>query len=174
VRPSQLEREDAPIVNGTSVYAGFWRRLAAVLIDGLLVGAIIAPLVMAFGEGETYAEAVRSTSGSSIQTVITWLYYALMESSAKQATVGKLVLGILVTDLEGRRIGFGRATGRHFAKILSALILGIGFLMVAFTERKQGLHDMVAGTLVIRGKAPSTQSSRSDPGALPPPPPMNT
>ena len=156
------------------MYAGFWRRVAAVFIDGLLVGAVIAPLVMAVGEGETYAEAARSASGSTIEALVTWLYYALIESSSKQATLGKMVLGIIVTNLEGRRIGLGRATGRHFAKILSALILGIGFLMVAFTERKQGLHDMIAGTLVIRGKATSPQSTRSDPGALPPPPPMNT
>lgn len=74
-----------------------------------------------------------------------------MESSAKQATLGKMALGIVVTDLEGARIGFGRATGRYFAKILSGLILGIGFLMAAFTERKQGLHDIIAGTLVVKG-----------------------
>jgi uncharacterized RDD family membrane protein YckC len=92
-----------------------------------------------------------------------------MESSAKQATVGKMALGIIVTDLEGRRLGFGRATGRYFAKILSALILGIGFLMAAFTERKQGLHDMVASTLVVKGDAPS--QARSDTASVPPLPP---
>jgi uncharacterized RDD family membrane protein YckC len=81
-----------------------------------------------------------------------------------------MALGIIVTDLEGRRIGFGRATGRYFAKILSALILGIGFLMVAFTQRKQGLHDMIAGTLVVRGTAPS--QAPSVPAPPPPPPPM--
>jgi uncharacterized RDD family membrane protein YckC len=95
-----------------------------------------------------------------------------MESSAKQATVGKMALGIIVTDLDGRRIGFGRATGRYFAKILSALTLGIGFLMAGFTERKQALHDMVASCLVIRGAAPSqarVTSTTAPP--LPPPPP---
>ena len=158
------------MVNGTSMYAGFWRRVAAVILDGLIVGVAVVPLTLAFGGGDTYAESARSASGSGIEAVVTWLYYALMESSAKQATVGKMALGIIVTDLEGRRIGFGRATGRHFAKILSALILGIGFLMVAFTQRKQGLHDMIAGTLVIKGTAPSTATAST---ALPPPPPMS-
>lgn len=85
-----------------------------------------------------------------IVTVAQWLYHALMESSAKQATLGRMALGIRVTDLNGNRIGFGRATGRYFAKILSALILGIGFLMAAFTAKKQALHDIPAGTLVVR------------------------
>ena len=67
-----------------------------------------------------------------------------------QGTLGKKALGMIVTDLDGGRIGFGRATGRYFAKILSALILGIGFIMVAFTQRKQGLHDLIASTLVYK------------------------
>ena len=66
-----------------------------------------------------------------------------------QGTAGKLALGIKVTDMSGARVSFGRATGRHFAKIISGFILGIGFLMVAFTKRKQGLHDLVAGCLVL-------------------------
>ena len=95
-----------------------------------------------------------------------------MESSAKQATVGKMALGIIVTDLDGRRIGFGRATGRYFAKILSALTLGIGFLMAGFTERKQALHDMVASCLVVKGVAPSpAQVASPNAPPLPPPPP---
>jgi uncharacterized RDD family membrane protein YckC len=78
-----------------------------------------------------------------------WLYEAMMHSSSWQATLGKRALGMIVTDLDGRRLSFGRATGRHFAKWLSAMILGIGFIMVAFAPKKQGLHDMVAGTVVI-------------------------
>ena len=72
-----------------------------------------------------------------------------MESSPTQGTLGKMALGIKVTDLEGDKIDFGRATRRHFAKIISALILYIGFIMVAFTQEKQGLHDMMAGCLVV-------------------------
>jgi uncharacterized RDD family membrane protein YckC len=157
-------------VTGTTVYAGFWRRVAAFIIDALLLSVVTVPLTLAMGGGDTYADAARSSAGSTISTVVSWLYYALMESSAKQATLGKMALGVVVTDLDGRRIGFGRATGRYFAKILSALILGIGFLMVAFTQRKQGLHDMLAGTLVVKGQAPSTPPA--PPPAPPPPPPM--
>jgi uncharacterized RDD family membrane protein YckC len=78
------------------------------------------------------------------------LAFALQESSEYQCTLGKRVLKIYVTDLEGRRISFGQATGRHFGKIVSAIILGIGYIMAGFTEKKQGLHDMMAGTLVKR------------------------
>ena len=85
-----------------------------------------------------------------ISTIIQWLYFSLTESSSWQATLGKKALGLTVTDLEGRRIGFGRATGRYFAKYLSTLILFIGWLMAGFTEKKQALHDMMAGTLVLR------------------------
>ena len=79
-----------------------------------------------------------------------WLYEALLTSSSWQGTVGKRVLRLKVTDEAGNRIGFGRATGRFFAKLLSQFILWIGFIMVAFTERKRGLHDMMAGTLVMK------------------------
>jgi uncharacterized RDD family membrane protein YckC len=81
--------------------------------------------------------------------ILDWLYFALMESSSKQATLGKQALRIIVTDLEGKRISFGRATGRFFSKIFSIIIIYIGFIMVAFTGKKQGLHDMIVGTLVI-------------------------
>lgn len=80
---------------------------------------------------------------------IQWLYYALMESSDKQGTVGKIILNLKVVDLVGNKISFGRATGRFFGKILSGLILNIGYIMAAFTEKKQALHDMLAGCLVI-------------------------
>jgi len=79
-------------------------------------------------------------------------YFVGFESSAYQATPGKMALGLIVTDTDGRRISPMRAVGRYFAKILSGLILLIGFIMVAFTERKQGLHDMIASTLVVKGR----------------------
>lgn len=85
-----------------------------------------------------------------LQLVIAWLYEAFMTSSAKQATLGKMALGIKVTDLEGRQISFGRATGRHFGKMVSGLLLSIGYIMAAFTERKQALHDQMAGCLVVK------------------------
>jgi uncharacterized RDD family membrane protein YckC len=72
-----------------------------------------------------------------------------MESSSSQATIGKMLMGIKVTDMDGKRITFGRASGRFFGKVLSKLILYIGFIMAAFTEKKQGLHDILAETLVL-------------------------
>ena len=82
--------------------------------------------------------------------MLSWIYYASLESSAWQATLGKKILGLKVTDLAGNRISFGRASGRFFGKILSGMIIGIGFLMAGFTERKQALHDILAGCLVLR------------------------
>ncbi|HET9671891.1 MAG TPA: RDD family protein [Actinomycetota bacterium] len=142
-----------PSVAATA-YAGFWRRVGAALIDGLIVGAATAPItLLAINVDVTDAGATTEWMRSPLYPVVTvaqWLYFALMESSSRQATVGKMALGIRVTDVDGRRVSFGRATGRYFAKFLSALILGIGFLMAAFTEKKQALHDMIAGTLVVR------------------------
>lgn len=82
--------------------------------------------------------------------MLSWIYYASMESSSWQATLGKKILGLRVTDLAGNRITFARASGRFFGKILSGMILGIGFLMAGFTARKQALHDILAGCLVLR------------------------
>lgn len=141
--------EAAPAEGGAfHGYAGFWKRLAAVLVDSIVLAvvAVLAGAIVGFtlGGGENM-QALSQVVG----TIIGWLYFAGMESSSKQATLGKIALGIKVTDVAGNRIGFGRATGRHFAKILSAMILLIGYLMVAFTEKKQGLHDMLAGCLVV-------------------------
>jgi uncharacterized RDD family membrane protein YckC len=96
--------------------------------------------------------------GWAISLVGQWLYFSLQESSDRQATLGKRVMGIKVVDLEGRRITFGRATGRHFAKLLSGLICDIGFIMAGFTERKQALHDMIASTLVVRAHPDPAQA----------------
>jgi len=79
-----------------------------------------------------------------------WLYWALFESSAWQATLGKRMVGIRVTDLQGQRISLARASGRFFGKLLSAFSLLVGFAMAGFTEKKQALHDLLAGCLVVR------------------------
>jgi uncharacterized RDD family membrane protein YckC len=153
-------------------YAGFWLRFVAVIIDGIvlwIVGAIITfPLIGAMGLRGLMRGGYGPYGGGPmtpadmlpffsiifrfilISAVLKWLYYALLESSSWQATLGKKALGLEVTDLEGHRISFGRATGRTFAKIISAMILYIGFMMAGFTDKKQALHDMMAGTLVIR------------------------
>ena len=140
------------------VYAGFWIRFLAYLIDTLIscavsipVGIILGLIILASGSDPDSTDMLAarlSTNGLSL--VAGWLYFSLCESSSWQGTVGKKVLGLRVTDLDGRRISFVNATGRHFGKILSGLILGIGFIMVAFTERKQGLHDIMASTLVVK------------------------
>jgi uncharacterized RDD family membrane protein YckC len=118
---------------------------------------VLVPLMVTSASGDAAPEEVGGAmiAGWGMAMVLGWLlswfYFAFMESSSRQATLGKMAIGVRVTDLDGRPVSFARATGRYFAKILSNLTLGIGHLMVAFTERKQGLHDMVAGTLVVRG-----------------------
>ena len=125
----------------TVEYAGFWVRLVAFIIDAVLLAVV----------GFVLGLFIDNTSTESlVSTVVGWLYYAGMESSVRQATLGKSAMGLAVTDLSGGRISFLRATGRYFAKIISAIILLIGFIMVAFTAKKQGLHDMLAGTLVVK------------------------
>ena len=121
--------------------AGFWLRLAATFIDWLLitiVNTIVGVLAMAL---PPLVLLVFFTD---------WLYRAAFESSRRQATLGKQALGLIVTDEAGRPISFGRATGRYFASIISWLILGIGFMMAGWTQRRQALHDMIAGTLVVK------------------------
>ena len=127
-------------------YAGFWLRVIAILIDGLILGVIGAVVGAVVG--------VPATPGFSAINVVliavNWLYFTLSESSEWQATIGKRALGLKVTDEHGNRIGFGVANIRYWSKILSCLILFLGFVMVAFTARKQGLHDLIAKTLVMR------------------------
>jgi len=138
-------------------YAGFWRRLVAYLIDYLIIGA--GAFAVGFLIGIVAGVAGADVNGGWLVAiyVITiagyYLYYAFMESSANQATVGKIALGLKVTDEVGNRISFGRALGRTVAKILSALILFMGFVMAGFTDRKQALHDKIAHTLVVKRSA---------------------
>lgn len=141
-------------------YAGFWRRVAAFIIDILITFLmsmlVIAPISFALGVAAAYSpsftqgEATAAGIGFAVDVIIQWLYFTILEASAMQATLGKRLLGMKVTDTDGRRIGFGKANGRYWSKIFSALILFIGFLMVAFTKQKQGLHDLMAGTLVLK------------------------
>lgn len=138
---------------GATGYGGFWRRVLAAIVDGLLLGIPLALIQYQFMPAPTAdpeAMARAELTWSLINILIWWLYAAGMHSSVYQATVGKMVLGMYVVDREGGRISFARATGRYFAEILSAMLLLIGYLMVAFTRRKQGLHDFIAGTLVVR------------------------
>ena len=149
-------------------YGGFWIRVGAYLIDavvlavaGGIVGGIFGGIigaVMASGGSTDQIAVVSGLIGNAIGIVLNWLYFAILESSSWQATLGKKALGLVVTDLQGRRIGFGRATGRHFAKMVSAIILLIGYMMVGWSQRKQGLHDLMAGTLVWKARSPEELS----------------
>jgi uncharacterized RDD family membrane protein YckC len=151
-----------------SPYGGFWIRLVAHLLDHVILSAVAAPLffIMAMPtilrvvheaerNQEPSPEMIVSILSSVFVYVVVafagqWLYEAWLTSSSWQGTIGKRVLRLKVVDEAGNRISFGRATGRFFAKILSSMFFCIGFLMIAFTERKCGLHDMLAGTVVVR------------------------
>jgi uncharacterized RDD family membrane protein YckC len=150
-------------------YGGFWIRLLAHLIDHVILGAVAAPLffIMVLPTIVRIArEAEQNQEPPSPELIVTivssvfvyialafvgqWLYEALLTSSTWQGTIGKRVLRLKVVDETGNRIGFGRATGRFFAKLLSSMFFCIGFIMIGFTDRKRGLHDMLASTLVMK------------------------
>lgn len=136
---------------GTVAYGGFWIRLVAYIIDAIVLGLAGGVLFAIFGPPLTEADLQHLDSRMNLVSfVIAWLYFALLESSPRGATIGKMAMGLRVVTGNGERLSFLNASGRYFAKILSALILCIGFLMIAFTDRKRGLHDMIAGTLVIK------------------------
>ncbi len=156
--PSMPE-QTLPLPAGATIHAGFWRRCAALLIDGLLLGAVLIGVQVVLGVGSLSAldvsdAGIAAIFGAMMMLMLVafvgqWLYFALFESASVQATPGKMAMGIKVVDDSGRRIGFGRASGRYFSKIISGMILNIGYLLAGFTERKQALHDMLAGTLVV-------------------------
>ena len=123
-----------------AVYAGFWERFGAAFIDGLILAI----------PNFLFTYYMDNFTGSLLSLAIGWLYFALQESGANQATIGKKALGLKVTTMDGGRISFGQATGRHFGKILSSLILLIGYLMMIWDSKKQTLHDKMAGTLVVK------------------------
>jgi uncharacterized RDD family membrane protein YckC len=161
-------------------YGGFWVRFVALLIDGLILGipfmAIFIVLVFLMGGFALIGQRLSGLSGLPPNQVnpqavmailgplffgyflamilflgVEWLYFAGMESSERQATFGKAAMSLRVTNTEGQRLSFGHASGRFFSKIITGLIpLGIGWLMAGFTAKKQALHDMIAGTLVMK------------------------
>ena len=159
-----------------TAYAGFWLRFVAYIIDALILGIPLGFVVISSLAGSGFLRTVgafpRETPDALARflgtglllrillaaIVLEWLYYALTESSAWQATLGKKALGIYVTDLSGMRISFGRASGRFFSMILFRIAPLIGVLLffpidcicAGLTEKKQALHDMMAGCLVLR------------------------
>jgi len=158
------------VVPVVSPYAGFWLRLIAYIIDSVIaalgIGVFVVIGVMIVGVGffhnidEDFNGPGNVLAPVGILLILliafvaiagVWIYYAWFESSPHQATLGKMALGLIVTDMQGRRITFARASGRFFAKIITGLIpFFIGYIMAGFTERKQALHDMIAGCLVLR------------------------
>jgi uncharacterized RDD family membrane protein YckC len=148
-----------------NAYAGFWRRAAALIIDAIILSALLG-LVSHFGlpvydsdwtivrSGVASWTAYHKTlQGNATGMVIWWLYYAIFESSSRQATIGKMAMSIRVMDLSGARLTFWRASARNWAKIISSLIFLIGFAMAAFTPRKQALHDIITNCVVVKALA---------------------
>ncbi|RDI47653.1 RDD family protein [Falsibacillus pallidus] len=168
-----LEKNDM-IVEKEPVYAGFWKRFAAYLLDGIFLGiplAGITVLVFLFFFGATgffegiddpdyvdqeltNSQLIGMFAAYGIVVIINLLasilYYAGFHSSKMQATPGKRILGLKVTDLNGNRISFWRALGRLLAMSFLSTILMIGYIIAAFTEKKQALHDLIAGTIVVK------------------------
>ena len=158
----------------TRTYAGFWLRFVAYVIDGLIVGAaviVVAAIAIGFLGTEGIREALDQTSRgmnqpnpvfpwglfaailvlATVSVLAQWLYFAGMESSQYQGTLGKMALGLVVTDMNGQPISFARASGRFFSKLITGLVpFAIGYIMAGFTEKKQALHDMIASCLVLR------------------------
>lgn len=126
-------------------YGGFWIRVVAYIIDGIILGVVGVVLVLIFG-----TEGSGQAISNLISFVIGLLYYGYFWSSERQATPGMMAMGLRVIGEDGNRISIGRAIGRYFALLLSFIILFIGVIMVAFDSRKQGLHDKIVKTLVVK------------------------
>jgi len=150
------------------VLARFWRRAAAAAVDTALITVELALLIVVvfvvtvfvatIAAGDVPAEDApwvpMAVAIALLQLVFTWLYSALFQTSAWQATIGMRLAGVKVTDLQGRRLSFTRATARYAAKRLVVLTLYLGFLVIVATDRRQALHDVLAGTLVVRRREP--------------------
>ena len=141
-------------------YAGFGKRLAAYVIDWLVIGAVQSAIfaVMLLIIVGSVMNPFTDPAATSVGVIMlflplllpsAWLYFSLQESSTSGATIGKRAMGLRVTDTNGQRITFLHATGRYFGKIISSCVFGVGYLMIAFTDRHQGLHDMMAATYVL-------------------------
>jgi uncharacterized RDD family membrane protein YckC len=169
--PPAVATSAVPVPAVRVAYAGFWLRVLAYVIDALILGVFAVPIViggaMALGIGGILARIPRDgdpfVNGPPpvfflfiwfcvlLGVCGTWLYNALLESSEWQGSAGKKALGLIVTDMAGRRVTFARASGRHFGKIVTSFIpLGIGYILAGFTEKRQALHDMLASCLVLR------------------------
>ena len=134
-------------------YAGFWKRFLASLIDGviLLCMALVCSIPIAMIVFDNIERMF--LIGYVLAIPLQWIYFIVLESSSRQATLGKAVLGIKVVDLNGNRISPARSAGRNFGKFISGFIVNVGFIMIAITKKKHGLHDVMAKCLVINNRA---------------------
>ncbi len=157
----------------SSKYAGFWLRFVAFIIDYIVVyilqAFLIIPILGMLGisffatdgfnfnnmdEEEMIATAIAFFSAVSTVALLGFLiqvlYYTIMEASKYQATLGKMALGLVVTDMNGKPLDFVKALLRNLGKIISSILLMIGYIMAGLTDKKQALHDMIAGALVVK------------------------
>jgi len=149
-KQSKVNESEAPIVNEIK-YAGFGLRLVALIIDIIFSWIMVIPVVIFTVEARMSMEEQDGLNQMAM-VVIAWLYYAISESSTWQATLGKKIVGIHVESIDGNRISFANATGRHFGKIISSIILFIGYFMALWTDKKQTLHDQMANCVVVKNK----------------------
>jgi uncharacterized RDD family membrane protein YckC len=151
--PASFRAPAEPVLPKVQVkYAGFWRRALAFLLDIFVVSSVYTLLLHMNLVPELPAEIsfTELSPAHKIIMVMMLIYYVAMEASPVQATLGKRALELAVTDVQGSRISVLRALGRNIGKFLSQVILLLGFVMAGFTPRKQALHDLLAGCLVIR------------------------
>jgi len=139
----------APALKNDIGYAGFWRRVVAYLIDAIFLAGV--ELLIALGVLMIAPNDLQAVFNiAPVSAAVAWAYYVILESSPARATLGKMALNLYVADAHGDPISFRRAVARNLLKSVSWLILGCGSVLAAFTPRKQALHDVVAGTLVLR------------------------
>lgn len=130
-------------------YAGFWIRFLALIIDGLVIGTTAVLINVGIFGLESYTNPEASNAPTLVNFVVYLLYFSLMQSSSVQATLGKMAVGVKVVDTNGEQISLPKGIGRYFSKVISGIILFIGYIMAGFDSKKQALHDKITGTYVI-------------------------
>jgi uncharacterized RDD family membrane protein YckC len=152
--PLAHARPVAPVVARVT-YGGFWRRFVAALLDTIILYFPAATVRVVLGLSATGMfdpETAASWVATTFEFVLDFIYATAFLCSSARGTLGMQVMDLHVTDLNGDRISFARAAGRYFATLLSILTFGVGYLIQLFTPRRQTLHDLVSGTVVVRPK----------------------
>jgi len=158
--------QPAPSMVAEFAFAGFWKRAIAYIFDGIIFSILLTIIFLIFGSSMINMNNPQAMLNMGVTFIIGfyisiyvgwWLYFAILESSSLQATLGKKMMGIKVTDMQGQPLSFMHATGRHFSGFVTQMTFFIGFLMIAFTSRKQALHDKMASTLVVNKRYDANQ-----------------